>query len=151
MTLADFSIFLNHIDQLSFELPDGTKVPAHFHITEVGQLDRYFLDCGGTVRKTSKVNFQMYVATDVEHRLSVEKLSGIIASSMDQLGLNPQLELQLEYQGRSIESYGLSYDQGVFKLRVQQTDCLAKEACGIPESKGVTPTQPACTPGSGCC
>jgi len=61
MTLADFSIFLNHIDQLSFELSDGTKVPAHFHITEVGQLDRYFLDCGGTVRKTSKVNFQMYV------------------------------------------------------------------------------------------
>ena len=151
MTLADFSIFLNHIDQLFFELPDGTKVPAHFHITEVGQLDRYFLDCGGTVRKTSKVNFQMYVATDVEHRLSVEKLRGIIASSMDQLGLNPQLELQVEYQGRSIESYGLSYDQGVFKLRAQQTDCLAKEACGIPEPKVITPTQPACTPGSGCC
>lgn len=154
MTLGEFRTLLNHLEDLNFIEASGQQVPAHFHITEVGQLDRFFIDCGGTVRKSSKVNFQMYIDTDVEHRLAVNKLKGIIDASIQQLGLNAALELQVEYQGRSIESYGLNYEGGAFFFVPLQTDCLAKDKCGIPEKpvkKKVEFGQSACAPGSGCC
>ena len=31
-------------------LPNGSLVPAHFHITEVGRVHKDFIDCGGTIR-----------------------------------------------------------------------------------------------------
>jgi len=154
MTLGDFRTLLDHLEALNFVDATGQGVPAHFHITEVGQLDRFFIDCGGTVRRSSKVNFQMYIDTDVDHRLAVDKLKGIIDASVQQLGLNTSLELQVEYQGTSIESYGLNYSAGQFSLVPKQTDCLAKDKCGIPEKpakKKVVLGQSACAPGSGCC
>lgn len=154
MTLAEFRTFLDHVNSLEFIQVDGTSVAPHFHITEVGQLDRFFIDCGGTVRKTSKVNFQMYIDVDFDHRLSIEKLAGIVDASINQLGLNPNLELQVEFQGKSIENYGLEYEQGKFIFQALQTDCLAKDKCGIPEKPAkakVALGQSACAPGSGCC
>jgi len=32
----------------SFKLPEGTYLPAHFHMTEVGLVTKHFVDCGGT-------------------------------------------------------------------------------------------------------
>lgn len=152
MTLSDFTVFLKHMDRLNFKLSDGSMVAPHFHITEVGQIDRNFIDCGGTVRKTSKVNFQMYVATDVDHRLAPSKLLRIINESVELLGIDPSLEIQVEFQGRSIENYGLVYDQGVFVLDAKQTDCLAKDKCGIPVvEEAVAEPAGKCAPGSGCC
>jgi hypothetical protein len=31
-------------------LPDQSFVPAHFHVTEVGRVQKDFIDCGGTPR-----------------------------------------------------------------------------------------------------
>jgi len=31
-------------------LENGTMVPEHFHVTEVGVVTKHFIDCGGTVR-----------------------------------------------------------------------------------------------------
>jgi hypothetical protein len=151
MTLKDFKIFLNHMDSIEFILPDGEKVMPHFHITEVGQLDRFFVDCGGTVRKTSKVNFQLYVANDLDHRLESKKLLKIIQDSETKLGINELLEIQVEYQGRSIELYEVAYEFGKFNLLSTLTDCLAKDKCGIPEKSIVENPKPTCIPGSGCC
>ncbi len=151
MTLQEFYSQLDHTQELSFALPNGSLVPAHFHITEVGQLDRFFLDCGGVMRKESVVNLQMYTAEDYDHRLTVPKLVGILAASALQLQLRRDAELRVEYQGATIEVYGLSHDGHQFILTALQTDCLAKDKCGIPEKKSKQTIQPACTPGSGCC
>ena len=151
MTLQEFYSQLDYTNELSFALPNGTKVPAHFHITEVGQLDRFFLDCGGVMRKESVVNLQMYTAEDYDHRLTLPKLKGILEASTQQLQLRGVAELRVEYQGATIEVYGLSHDGYQFILTALQTDCLAKDKCGIPEKKPQQPVQSACTPGSGCC
>jgi len=37
--------------RVEFALPDGAKVPAHFHVTEVGYVTKDFFDCGGTRRR----------------------------------------------------------------------------------------------------
>ncbi len=151
MTLQEFYNQLDFTASLVFALPEGRLVPAHFHITEVGQIDRFFVDCGGTVRKESAVNLQMYTAQDFDHRLTVPKLKSIIEMSIQQLQLRGDSELRVEYQGATIEVYGLSHNGYQFMLQPLQTDCLAKDKCGIPDNQPKKAVQTSCTPGSGCC
>ena len=69
MKLSQIKNILKTIEAVNFNLPDGTMVPEHFHVTEVGLITKKFIDCGGTVRKESVVNFQLWDANDFEHRL----------------------------------------------------------------------------------
>lgn len=156
MNLSEIKSALSELNEIIFTLPSGERVPPHFHVTELGRVQKHFIDCGGTVRKESVVNFQLFNATDYDHRLSAEKLRGIIELSERQLGLE-NLEIEVEYQGDTIGKYGLDFEQGIFKLRSTQTDCLAKDNCGIPEQKprvrlsALERPKNACTPDSGCC
>ena len=156
MDLSEFKAVLNNLDKVTFSLPDGTTVPSHFHVTEIGVVYRHFIDCGGTERHEHKIVFQLFTATHYDHRLSVEKLNSILELSEKTLSL-PNAEIQVEYQGVTIEKYDLGYSNGMFKLLSTQTDCLAKDKCGIPEVKQkvslshLQPESKGCTPGSGCC
>lgn len=156
MTLEQIKKALTNVDQVRFALPNGELVPAHFHITEVGSIDNHFIDCGGTVRKESVINFQLYTATDYDHRLSAHKLKSIIELSESLLNLD-DLEIEVEYQGDTIGKYGLEFDGEHFQLTTTQTDCLAKDKCGIPQEKprvrlsDMKQKENSCTPGSGCC
>ena len=41
------AVLTNHPDAaLHLMLPDGDFVPAHFHVTEVGRVQKDFIDCG---------------------------------------------------------------------------------------------------------
>ena len=156
MNLSEIKSALSELNEIIFTLPSGERVPPHFHVTEVGRVQKHFIDCGGTVRKESVINFQLFTATDYDHLLSAEKLRGIIELSERQLGLE-NLEIEVEYQGDTIGKYGLDFEQGIFKLRSTQPDCLAKDHCGIPEQKpkvrlsALQSPKNACAPGSGCC
>ena len=81
MKLSEVKNILTTAAAINFKLPDGTLVPEHFHITEVGLITKNFIDCGGTVRKESVVNFQLLDANDYEHRLKPGKLLNIISLS----------------------------------------------------------------------
>ena len=39
--------------RINFLLPDMTTMPVHFHITEVGHVQKNYIDCGGTSRTSS--------------------------------------------------------------------------------------------------
>ncbi|MGK0335318.1 MAG: hypothetical protein ACI974_002146, partial [Paraglaciecola sp.] len=51
MLLSEIKTFLASTETLLINLPDGTPVPAHFHVTEVGEVSKTFVDCGGTLRR----------------------------------------------------------------------------------------------------
>jgi Family of unknown function (DUF6428) len=156
MRLSEIKRALIDMEHVHFTLPNGEQVPAHFHITEVGSVQKHFIDCGGTVRKESVINFQLFTATDFDHRLGAQKLNSIIELSERQLSLEDS-EIEVEYQGDTIGKYGLSLTNGAFHLTNTQTDCLAKDKCGIPEEKpkvrlsALQAQESSCTPGSGCC
>lgn len=156
MKLSEIKTILSQSKTIAFQLPNGDLVPAHFHVTEVGLVDKHFIDCGGTIRKEQKVNFQLWDSDDYDHRLHPEKLVQIIELSEKVLGIL-DLEIEVEYQGETIGKYGLDHDGTNFLLTTKMTDCLAKEKCGIPSQKpkirlSQLQTQAsACTPGSGCC
>lgn len=157
MKLSEIKSQLPSLSQLTFVLPDGSAVPAHFHITEVGQVSKRFIDCGGTVRDEKAVNFQLWEDRDYDHRLGAKKLLDIIQLSERLLELE-DLDVEVEYQGDTIGKYGLEFDGEAFVLTKKMTDCLAKEKCGIPAKKPKfrisqipAVSSGTCTPGSGCC
>ena len=69
MKLSQIKNILKSVEAVNFVLADGTSVPEHFHVTEVGLITKNFIYCGGTVRKETVVNFQLWDANDFEHRL----------------------------------------------------------------------------------
>jgi len=153
MKLSQFKNQLSQLDQIAFSLPDGSLVPSHFHVTEVGKVVKHFIDCGGTERLETVVNFQLWEANDYDHRLHPEKLVSIIELSESKLGL-PDAEIEVEYQAGTIGKFGIDFNGTQFVLTNKMTDCLAQDACGIPQEKPkvkISEIQNSCAPGSGCC
>ncbi len=157
MKLSQFKQYLDKVPELNFIQPNDAFVPRHFHITEAGLTTKHFIDCGGTVRIEKTINFQLWVANDVEHRLEPEKLKNIIAIAENIFG-NEDLEIEVEYQTETIGRYGLDIRGDHFLLTSKETDCLAKENCGIPITKQKLPLSElktsaasCCSPGGGCC
>jgi hypothetical protein len=157
MKLSEFKKQLNATKELNFLLPSGTVVPQHFHVTEVGQITKHFIDCGGTVRNEKVVNFQLWEANDFDHRLAPKKLNDIITLSEKVLGVE-DAEIEVEYQSDTIGKYGVEFNGKEFQLTSKQTNCLASDKCGIPAEKLKVsladlqnPNKSCCTPGGGCC
>lgn len=155
MKLSQFKNQLSQLDKIAFELPDGSLVPAHFHVTEVGKVIKHFIDCGGVERLETVVNFQLWEANDYDHRLHPEKLEAIINLSKERLGL-PDAEIEVEYQAGTIGKFGIDFNGKNFVLTNKLTNCLAPDSCGIPKEKlkmrlSEIPAQNSCEPGSGCC
>ncbi|MCE3296770.1 MAG: hypothetical protein K0R65_2484 [Crocinitomicaceae bacterium] len=157
MKLSEIKIILENQDQVIFQKPDGTFVPQHFHVTEVGVITKNFIDCGGTVRQEKSANFQLWEAGDFDHRLAPQKLIGIIALSEKVLGME-DLDIEVEYQSDTIGKYDLEFNGEHFVLKAKNTACLASDSCGAPAGKQKlvlselsTDKSACCTPGGGCC
>jgi hypothetical protein len=151
MKLSEVKHCLQSANAVNFLLPTGEYVPESFHVTEVGFVHKHFIDCGGTIRKETKVNLQLWNSDDLEHRLKAQKLLNIISLSETKLGIE-DVEIEVEYQGNTIGKYSLDFNGKDFLLINMQTDCLAKENCGVPAIPGpLAAEQKVCKPGSGCC
>jgi len=157
MKLSAFKTLLNTKSTIGFTLPSGQEVPSHFHVTEVGQIDKRFIDCGGVLRNESVINFQLWEANDYDHRLAPDKLLDIIILAEKYLQLG-DFEIEVEYQGQTIQKFGIAEGDTSFMLTSKQTECLALDACGIPAEKIKVSmselknsSSETCTPGGGCC
>jgi len=157
MKLSKIKEILPSLENVEFQLENGNFVPEHFHVTEVGQLTKNFIDCGGVIRTEKVVNFQVWNADDFEHRLKPIKLLHIINLSEEKLGIE-DLEIEVEYQSQTIGKYDLEFDGNHFVLVNKTTACLAQDACGIPSEKQkknlselTSDSGNSCEPGSGCC
>ena len=155
MTLSEIKAHLHLLQNVQFLLPNGTFVPDCFHVTEVGLISKQFIDCGGTVRHNRVINFQLWNANDLEHRLKPKELLEIIKLSEKTFEL-PDLQIEVEYQNDTIGKYDLDFNGHCFVLLNKQTACLAQDQCGITPSKqkiNLSSSNPktTCTTGAGCC
>lgn len=156
MKLSELKNHLNTATSVSFTLPDGSFVPEHFHVTEVGLVTKNFIDCGGTVRAEKVISLQLWNANDTDHRLKPQKLQKIIALSEKVLEME-DLEIEVEYQTGTIGKYGLDFNGQNFVLSQKRTDCLAKNDCGTSQNKHklilseLQSEASCCTPEGGCC
>lgn len=158
MKLSVLKKHLQNLQTITFELPNGSLVPSHFHVTEVGKISKKFIDCGGTVRNEEVINFQLWTSIDYDHTLAPQKLIDIIQLSEKTLKLQ-DLEIEVEYQHDTIGKYGLDFNGKHFVLTSTTTDCLAPDKCGIPQEKPKIKladlqknnTNNCCSSDSGCC
>ncbi len=155
MKLSQVKEVLQNLNNVQFELENGTFVPEHFHVTEIGVITKKFIDCGGTVRNETVINFQLWNANDFDHRLKPSKLLNIIKLSEDKLGIEDN-NIEVEYQSETIGKYDLEFNGKNFVLKSKLTACLASDSCGIPAEKqrinlSEFKSTQSCAPNSGCC
>jgi hypothetical protein len=139
----------NSDKRIIFHLPDHRTIPVHFHITEVGLVQKDFIDCGGTRRSSSACVLQAWVASDEDHALTAGKLASILNLATKVLPLAEQ-PVEIEFETTFISQFPIVFgevvDQAVvFQLETKHTDCLAKEKCGIESESS------CCSPESACC
>jgi hypothetical protein len=129
----------NRDKNLTFILPNKTAIPPHFHITEVGHVQKDFIDCGGTRRSSSTCMLQAWVAeNDEEHSLSAGKLVSILKLAGEILSSN-NLSVEVEFEAPIISQFPIASARVtgktvVFHLANKHTDCLAKEQCGLDDA-----------------
>jgi hypothetical protein len=156
MKLSEIKNHLHKTELVNFKLISGASVPAHFHITEIGVIDKHFIDCGGTERFEKYASFQLWNANDTAHRLQPQKLLNIISLSEKVLRMD-DMEIEVEYQTDTIGKYDLRFNGKDFVLVPKHTACLASDACGVADKKqeiklsALNSQKSCCTPGGGCC
>ena len=122
---------------LRFVLPTGEFIPDHFHVTEIGRVDKDFIDCGGTRRQSVSCMLQTWTANDFEHRLTAEKLAKIFKLACPVLKAT-DLPVEIEYGTEVAAQYALAKVEVApealhFVLAAKQTDCLARDKCDVNE------------------
>jgi len=131
-----------------FVLPDGDRVPANYHLTEVGHVTKNFIDCGGTTRKSESCVLQLWVSEgDPDHRLSAARFLSILQLG-DRVLPRRDLEVEVEYDEHAISQfpitdYAIHKEEIHFTLATKHTDCLAKEKCR--RERGCVRLRPGCS------
>ena len=125
----------NSDSSLHVMLPSGAFVPAHFHVTEVGRVQKTFIDCGGTRRESVSCLLQVWTAQDFEHRLVAGKLSKIMKLAEPVLAAD-ELAVEVEYGPEVASRYSVADIEEtpnglLFVLAGKQTECLAPDKCGV--------------------
>ena len=154
MTIAELKSFLaSHPGKaITFSLPDGSQIPPHFHVTEIGFAKKEFIDCGGKIHTEGKCLLQVWVATDVDHRVDSDKLAQILVHGKPVIPTDA-LPVEIEYNHPGLTHFPLAAAEldgdNTLTLRLtnKHTDCLAKDVCGVPTEGD----DACCTPGGGCC
>jgi len=121
--------------KMHWMLPDRSFVPDHYHITEVGRVQKDFMDCGGTIRSLSSCLLQIWVADDRDHRLQTTTLAKIMEVAMAVLK-SDDLPVEVEYEDGTISQYpvaGVEVTPAglLLHLGTKHTACLAPDKCGV--------------------
>lgn len=161
MTLRTLKQLLADHPQHLFRLrlPDTSDVPVSFHVTEVGRIDKTFLDCGGTRREKTTCQLQVWVGQDFEHRIETQKMVGILKMG-EVLLPDDSVPVEIEYEDRvisqyTIEDHEVSAVAITLQLAHKHTECLAPELCGLDMPSLRLPSlpgqsTPCCAPGRPC-
>ena len=141
MTVSTLRTALAAATDLSITViwPDGEPIEAHFHVTEVGRVQRDFVDCGGTVRQVVTCLLQSWVGDDVEHRITGGKLLKAFVHA-EPILRGEDLSVEFEYDACNVVQLKIisavaESGRLVIRLGKKQTDCLAKELC-VPAARG---------------
>lgn len=134
-------------ERMHFIFSDNSFIPDHYHITEVGKVQKDFIDCGGTLRSICSCVLQAWVADDFEHRLKTDKLLEILNKAVTVLDLKQEV-VEIEYEDGFVSQYKIAGFEDtpsglLFYLEQKHTACLAPDKC--------LPKKGCCGGKKGCC
>lgn len=144
---------------LLFEYTPGSFVGANYHITEVKNITIDAIDCGARPDYWKETVIQLWESPkekDKRDYMSAYKALSILNKVDKVKPMEREVEVKFEYSNPNfhtaqlfVNAHQVSGDNLIFHLGVKQTDCKAKETCGVPET--IEESVSECAPGSGCC
>ncbi len=152
------ALLADHSERIfRISLPDGSPVPVSFHVTEVGRVQKTFLDCGGKLRESIVCQLQVWVGEDYDHRIETGKMAKILELAKPYLP-DDSVPVEIEYENDvisqyTVESAEVSGDAVILHLAHKHTECLAPELCGLPAipERGKTKSAASSCGPQGCC
>lgn len=145
---------------LLFEYKNGHFVGANYHITEIKNITIDSVDCGANTDFWKETIIQLWESPKEKDKLeymSANKALGILSKVDSIKPMDKGVEVKFEYSNSDfhtaqlfVNDFEITGNQLVMKLGVEQTDCKAKDECGVPIEVGAV-EESCCTPGSGCC
>lgn len=155
------SLLTEHSNKsLLFEYKQGSLVGANYHITEVKNITIDAVDCGAKTDFWKETIIQLWespLEKDKRDYMTSYKALSILNKVDSIKPMEKGVEVKFEYSNADfhtaqlfVSDFEVDSDQLIIKLSVEQTDCKAKDTCGVPEEK-VLQVEGACAPGSGCC
>ena len=145
---------------LLFEYKPGALVPPNYHITEVKNITVDAVDCGAGTDFWKETVIQLWESPEElgkrDYMSAFKALS--ILNKVDKIKpMEKEVEVKFEYSNPNfhtaqlfVNAHQVAGDNLVFHLGVAQTDCKAKETCGVPVEAAPSSAN-ACSPESGCC
>jgi hypothetical protein len=132
-----------------FVLPNGSFIPAHAHITEVGHVVKNFVDCGGLTGRNEAVVLQTHVDRDTDHRLKSDRFARILRLG-NRVLTHEDFDVEVEYDCCVVSQYPIAQIKSAggrldILLGRKRTQCLAQERAKQ------QPTQACCAPAANCC
>jgi hypothetical protein len=157
MKLYEFSNILKTVGtkRLVIRKSPTEVVPEHFHITEIGNVKKDFVDCGGVRRQLEYCAMQVWVADDINHRLTPDRLSSILDQGLKFIDDNNIVNFEIQERTVALyELFGMTISKDVVYLEVaeKKTACLAPDKCGVKSDKYKADSEDkSCCVSKGCC
>ncbi|MBT8305984.1 MAG: hypothetical protein KJN85_03525 [Maribacter sp.] len=145
---------------LLFEYKDGHFVDANYHITEVKNITIDAVDCGANTDFWKETIVQLWespMEKDKREYMTTNKALDILKKVDRMKPMEREVEIKFEYSNPTfhtsqlfVNAYRIESNKLVMQLGVEQTDCKAKDTCGVPVEE-VGKKEVCCSPGGGCC
>lgn len=147
--------------KLLFEYTPGNYVAPNYHITEIKNITVDSVDCGAGVDFWKETIIQLWESPEEKDNLeymSAFKALGILDKVDKIKPMEKEVEVKFEYSNKHfhtaqlfVNDFSFQNDQLILKLGVEQTDCKARETCGVPVEAAAQTDGSSCAPESGCC
>jgi len=151
----------NERKALLFEYQENKFVDTNYHITEVKNTVIDSVDCGGKTDQWNETIIQLWESPEEKGKIGYLKSDKALAILERVHGMRPldgNALVKFEYSNAifhkaqlEVQQVEITSSKIIVQLFVSQTDCKAKDACGVPETALVNEEQNSCAPGSGCC
>jgi hypothetical protein len=145
---------------LLFEYKSGHLIGANYHITEIKNITVDSVDCGAQTDFWKETIIQLWESPKEKDKLeymSAFKALGILNKVDSIKPMEKGVEVKFEYSNSDfhtaqlfVNHFEISGENLIMKLGVEQTDCKAKDECGVPVEVDAEASA-CCTPGGGCC
>lgn len=146
--------------ELLFEYAPGKLVKANYHITEIKNITVDSVDCGAGTDFWKETVIQLWESPEELGKMDFMHTNKAleILSRVDRIKpMEKEVEVKFEFSNDTfhtaqlfVNSYAIKDEQLLLHLGINQTDCKAKETCGV-AVEVASVSENSCSPESGCC
>ena len=149
----------NQEKSLLFQYAPNLFVGANYHLTEVKNINVESVDCGAVSDSWKETIVQLWESPEDIGKtefMGINKALAILKKVDAIRNMDRTAEIKFEYGNALfhathlfVSGYQIKENNLIMNLTIYNTDCKAKDTCGISEE--IIEEASCCSPSSGCC